>query len=297
MSMKKMDSYSQPVQAIFAIGTLGEDEWPDYTVYGINETHKDELLRLATDEEHLDSEDDDGWAPMHAFRALLPMADKCVADAFAKLVAERDEDEFIGRFLHPVILKMMPSFWDSLLSQLEDQETSEFGKISVISVMKEIAEDNPEYRTLAVQTFCQQLDAAIHEPSPSGFLISGLLDLDAEEAMESIAAAFKRNSVDCSIAGDLEDVEIALGWRQERATPAKDYIADMLPGIGLLREKLEGYSDEEKIEFVAKAMGLEKRSGDETGREHSTPVRSEKIGRNDPCPCGSGKKYKKCCMN
>ncbi|MEN8906929.1 MAG: SEC-C metal-binding domain-containing protein [Clostridiales bacterium] len=22
-----------------------------------------------------------------------------------------------------------------------------------------------------------------------------------------------------------------------------------------------------------------------------------KIGRNDPCPCGSGKKYKKCCMN
>lgn len=23
---------------------------------------------------------------------------------------------------------------------------------------------------------------------------------------------------------------------------------------------------------------------------------SEKLGRNDPCPCGSGKKYKKCCM-
>lgn len=27
----------------------------------------------------------------------------------------------------------------------------------------------------------------------------------------------------------------------------------------------------------------------------SIPVRSEKIGRNDPCPCGSSKKYKKCC--
>jgi SWIM/SEC-C metal-binding protein len=25
------------------------------------------------------------------------------------------------------------------------------------------------------------------------------------------------------------------------------------------------------------------------------PAKSEKIGRNDPCPCGSGKKYKKCC--
>ena len=25
------------------------------------------------------------------------------------------------------------------------------------------------------------------------------------------------------------------------------------------------------------------------------PVRVEKVGRNDPCPCGSGLKYKKCC--
>ncbi|AZN39183.1 SEC-C metal-binding domain-containing protein [Paenibacillus albus] len=26
------------------------------------------------------------------------------------------------------------------------------------------------------------------------------------------------------------------------------------------------------------------------------PVTSVKIGRNEPCPCGSGKKYKKCCL-
>jgi len=28
-----------------------------------------------------------------------------------------------------------------------------------------------------------------------------------------------------------------------------------------------------------------------------TVVKEVKIGRNDPCPCGSGKKYKKCCLN
>ena len=26
-----------------------------------------------------------------------------------------------------------------------------------------------------------------------------------------------------------------------------------------------------------------------------TVVKAPKVGRNDPCPCGSGKKYKKCC--
>jgi len=30
-------------------------------------------------------------------------------------------------------------------------------------------------------------------------------------------------------------------------------------------------------------------------RSSTTIVKGPKIGRNDPCPCGSGKKYKKCC--
>ena len=30
-------------------------------------------------------------------------------------------------------------------------------------------------------------------------------------------------------------------------------------------------------------------------RNSGTVVKGKKIGRNDPCPCGSGKKYKKCC--
>ncbi|MHB1253621.1 MAG: SEC-C metal-binding domain-containing protein, partial [Candidatus Humimicrobiaceae bacterium] len=35
--------------------------------------------------------------------------------------------------------------------------------------------------------------------------------------------------------------------------------------------------------------------GDETAAKKEPIINKEKIGRNDPCPCGSGKKYKKCC--
>ena len=31
------------------------------------------------------------------------------------------------------------------------------------------------------------------------------------------------------------------------------------------------------------------------GSAAQTVRREKKVGRNDPCPCGSGKKYKKCC--
>ena len=34
---------------------------------------------------------------------------------------------------------------------------------------------------------------------------------------------------------------------------------------------------------------------DEEEPESRRPVIPAKVGRNDPCPCGSGKKYKKCC--
>jgi hypothetical protein len=33
-----------------------------------------------------------------------------------------------------------------------------------------------------------------------------------------------------------------------------------------------------------------------TGKGRTIASRGEKVGRNDPCPCGSGKKFKKCCQ-
>ncbi|MGC2545541.1 MAG: SEC-C metal-binding domain-containing protein, partial [Silvibacterium sp.] len=34
--------------------------------------------------------------------------------------------------------------------------------------------------------------------------------------------------------------------------------------------------------------------GGEEGRQVAQRRTGDKVGRNDPCPCGSGKKYKKC---
>ncbi len=52
-------------------------------------------------------------------------------------------------------------------------------------------------------------------------------------------------------------------------------------------------SEEPKREQVAKPTAVSLGGGDKTIKKQ--PVKKQKIGRNDPCPCGSGKKYKKCC--
>ncbi|MEI9933923.1 MAG: SEC-C metal-binding domain-containing protein [Ferruginibacter sp.] len=55
-----------------------------------------------------------------------------------------------------------------------------------------------------------------------------------------------------------------------------------------------------KEEFATAGGGPEYLSQENDYIDPSTPVKQEpikvepKIGRNDPCPCGSGKKYKQC---
>lgn len=56
----------------------------------------------------------------------------------------------------------------------------------------------------------------------------------------------------------------------------------------LYRVRLAPADDERRVRRV-----VENRGEDDTRR---TPVRvGRQVGRNDPCPCGSGKKYKRCC--
>lgn len=72
--------------------------------------------------------------------------------------------------------------------------------------------------------------------------------------------------------------------------------------IGLLKERLlkdyqrmypefeQGYFAEKYPQEMKRVFGISFYEGD------MPYVRTEKkIGRNDPCPCGSGKKYKQCC--
>jgi preprotein translocase subunit SecA len=47
-------------------------------------------------------------------------------------------------------------------------------------------------------------------------------------------------------------------------------------------------------EQVARPLAYNK---DGNGVKRPTQRKTDKVGRNDPCPCGSGKKYKNCCIN
>jgi tetratricopeptide (TPR) repeat protein len=89
--------------------------------------------------------------------------------------------------------------------------------------------------------------------------------------------------VDETVVGDYEDVEIELGLKPQRENPRKP---SQLTELG---DKLR-----------AAAAGSPRANAildDVSGSDHGQPFQSPgRTGRNHPCPCGSGKKYKKCCL-
>ena len=79
--------------------------------------------------------------------------------------------------------------------------------------------------------------------------------------------------------GPEEDEQmVAVSHEQRRAAQAS--IEDFTRNIQRKKER-----ELAELQFV----------GGESSSRPQQVVRSNKVGRNDPCPCGSGKKYKKCC--
>ena len=78
-----------------------------------------------------------------------------------------------------------------------------------------------------------------------------------------------------------EDTQVNLVF--DKALLYKNMVAAKADWLYEVPQSKEIFSEEE-----LKALYKEQ-------RDSGTVRKPKKIGRNDPCPCGSGKKYKKCC--
>ena len=106
----------------------------------------------------------------------------------------------------------------------------------------------------------------------------------------------------------MQDLQGSIGLRAyAQRDPIVDFrmeSADMFDGIiqtikeTTVRHILNARPRPESIQRRQVAKGNIESVGGDASTMKKKPIvksKSEKVGRNDPCPCGSGKKYKKCC--
>jgi hypothetical protein len=220
------------------------------------------LIGLATDPKLLygDPESREVWAPLHAINLLGELR---ATEAVGPLLSlfEMDDDWFdlaLPEAFGRIGQPALPPLHDLLLDHAQDLYT----RSRAASGLAEIAKNYPELRHEVVADLSALL-GPLHfrdledDAELNGFIVNDLLDLKAKEAVPAIEQAFAADRVDETIVGDWSDVAEDLGLAPVAATAP---VAALPP---------------------ASSAPL--------------PYRGPKVGRNEPCPCGSGKKYKKCC--
>lgn len=255
--------YSEPVSKLLFLDLPEEDnDVKYYQTLGITIDNVNELIQMATDVELLRSDDEkpEFWGAFHAWRALGQLQ---YVEAIPKLLNLFDifNDDlelilFIDQELSEVFKSMGISAIPMLMAYINaDSIPSE----SKLFAMEYIGRLGNSYRDESVQFLNNFLCSANSESSVlAGYAVGALVALNSVESIDIIRDAYNRQCVDLEISGDIEDVEIDFGLREN------PYI-HRLP----IRPTQAFLS-----------------------------VRTEpKAGRNDPCPCGSGKKFKKCCLN
>lgn len=296
------DLYHPPVKQLLSLGEALREESFDYIARGLSRNDLPQLIRMAGDDQLHDGPEGSPvvWAPIHAWRALAQLGD---TEAIPGLVAlfrrTEDWDEWVSEDLPKTLARFGAAAIEPVVGFLANAAHGDWARTAAAKTLSVLGEHQPELRLEVIGRLSAQLERfAEQSETLNAMLVTDLWNLKALEAMPVIESAFASGRVDEAVVGDLEDVQIHFGLKTQREHPRKPNRVTILG---------------DKLRAQWKAMGLRLPDADGSFPELPQPepdlfedtsespiisqpyVAPPKTGRNEPCPCGSGKKYKKCC--
>lgn len=164
---------------------------------------------------------------------------------------------------------------DSLIKQLAENESAdEFVRGAALEALACLVATGKKSREEVLGYYKALLQSELSKQSSffCAGIVSAATDLYPEEIYEEIKEAFEKDMVDETIL-DLKFVDQKLAQGKEKV-------------LAELQDKRNG-------PIVDTIKEMEWWAGFREPPQKQ--VIKKKVGRNEPCPCGSGKKYKKCC--
>ena len=265
---------------------LGEcdvrDNWRDYLVLNFSEADTAELITLILSG-HLSNNDADFFVAVHAWRVLGQLQAIEAIEPLMSLFAIDDHNDWFLSDM-PIVMGYfgIPAL-ESLKACLFDNKQAELARSLAAECIENIINKNPDSRLVCIELFNTFLEqASVEDSGVVAMVISLLAELKAIDSIDIVREAYQRNIVDTSFVGNFETAEIAFGLGEASEIPIEENdFSSEFPSIAELFEELK---EDDETTF--------------TGATLNEPViNNNKVGRNQPCPCQSGKKYKKCCGN
>ncbi len=301
------DLYHPPVKQLLSLDEPRRDERTNYAALGISSADVPDLIRMASDTLLHEGPDESPvvYAPVHAWRALGELRAPEAIAPLVQLLQRVDEtlDDWLGEDVPRVLGDFGAAVIVPVAVYLADTTRGEWSRVIAAKTLRFVGKSHPELRNECVAVLNAQLERfAEQSETINAFLISPLIDLQAVESMPLIERAFASGRVDEMVAGDVEDVEIELGLKKQREHPRKpnklsimgDQLRATFAAAGLPVPDASGNFPRPEDDFIE--MEDYSPSLDYKAPAISLPhIAPPKVGRNDPCPCASGKKFKKCC--
>lgn len=266
-------------------------------------------------------EDKDKWweFPTHALYVLIELKAKESLPTILKLLQQ--EEDFTSYWFGDSITE---NFWQvlyylgegafPLLKDLILQPGNWVNRIVPATALAQIGLHQPEKKEAIIAWFDEVLTAflAMKEEDISldgeviASIVCDLMSLRAKELLPKIKALYDRGLIYAGITGNYAAIKKDISGLDSAYEKHKiihsifDRYEDVMAWHGYRMRYDEAYK---KKNTYAPPKAEERDSSVNEGVDYSsfplfveTVKRvGEKVGRNEPCPCGSGKKYKKCC--
>jgi hypothetical protein len=205
-------------------------------------------------------------------------------------------DDVIAEFLWLALYKLGASQPYVLKAFMLRPAIYTVSRSAIADVMAQVGHHHPERRNEVLDWFDDVLqfyvksqpDENVVDSLLIALMIAHLVDLRAKRLLPLIEKLYKRGYVEEDLNGDMKSIrnnidkpysdDDYIKWTIRPMEAYYERIAETIePGLDDVRSFLDGDADN----FFAPSKPY---------------VKEVTVGRNDPCPCGSGLKYKKCCL-
>lgn len=183
-----------------------------------------------------------------------------------------------------------------LLDVIENHELYEWARSSAVEAYELLVKEGIVTKEESVS----YLRNLIYDKLPSDDsdvvftgIVGCVINVRLVDMIPDVRFLYDNNCVDTSVHGKYDDF-IDWSFNKERQKPS--YIDDTISKMEWWACFKSKHNDnfkrnEESLDYMFDEMekGIK--------QEKITEQKPKKVGRNEPCPCGSGKKYKKCCID
>lgn len=256
------------------------------------------LSKIVAEEMNWVKDSPEFWATVHAVFILGAIGGQ---EAISPLVtaakwSDKYDVDWVFDAFPAIFGKIGTPALESLRQCAQDKELRWFVRTIALSGLASITLKNPEVADDAFSSI-NSFFTNVHEDMDFRAQAANiLLDFVLSEYKESLLAfcseerRYRETDTFAMISYDEQDVEVIFSENKKQiAYYTRDWLS--FYDEGQIRNRQERW-EKEKIALTKAEMKEHK----EEEIFQSLVNDTQKIGRNVPCPCGSGKKYKKCCM-